>query len=104
MPEKARLIVTVWPDTADKVAVTVATPPASFMGLPLRLKVTFGGMSLSVTVYVCVVGVPNVALVGFDSVTSMVSSGSSKVSSTMSMGMIRLVTPGAKVRVPLARV
>ena len=50
MPEKARSTVTVWPDGAERVAVTVATPPASAIGLPLRLKVTVGAGSSSIMV------------------------------------------------------
>ena len=42
--------VTVKLDGAERVAVTVATPAASSMGLPLRLRVTSGGRSSSVMV------------------------------------------------------
>ena len=40
MPAKPRLTVTVWPDTADSVAVTVATPPfsANREGLDVHLS------------------------------------------------------------------
>ena len=43
-------------------------------------------------------------MVGFDKVTTTVSSISSTASSTMSMAIFWLVTPGAKVSVPLANV
>ena len=83
------------------MAVTVAwPPPASYIGLPLRLKLTEGGESLSIMVRVWVVIEPKLALIGFDRVTRMVSLGSFKASSTMSMEMLRVVTPGAKLRVP----
>ena len=68
VPEKARLTVTGSPETADKVAATVATPPASAMGLPLRLRVTEGAGSSSMMVPVPV-AVVIVALVGFERFT-----------------------------------
>ncbi|MEI6377434.1 MAG: hypothetical protein WCO97_09605 [bacterium] len=40
MPEKARFTVTGSLNTAESVAVTVATPPASAIGLPATLSVT----------------------------------------------------------------
>ena len=72
LPERARLTVTDWPEMADRVAVTVATPPASAMGLPLRLRVTVGGGSSSVMVPVPV-PVAIVALTGLDRLTVKVS-------------------------------
>ena len=50
VPEKASSTVTVRPEGADKLAVTVPTPPASVIGLPARLKVTVGGGSSSIMV------------------------------------------------------
>src|SRR5207247_2262748 len=41
---------TVRAEGADKVAVTVPTPPASAMGLPLRLRVTSAASNLVVAV------------------------------------------------------
>ena len=79
VPEKARLTVTGCPETADRVAVTVATPPASAIGLPLRLRVTVGGRSSSVMVPVPV-AVAMVALVGLERLTVKVSFGSLRVS------------------------
>ena len=79
VPDRTRLIVTVCPDTSERVAVTVATPPASSMGLPLRLKVTVGGRSSSVIVQVPV-GVAMVALAGLERLMVKVSFSSSRLS------------------------
>ncbi len=42
MPENAKFTVTGSPDTADSTAMIVATPPASAMGLPVKVSVTSG--------------------------------------------------------------
>ena len=98
VPEKARLTVTVWPDKADRVAVTVATPPASAMGLPVKLKVTVGGRSSSVMVQVPI-GVAMVALAGFERLTVKVSFGSSRLSGLIWTVKVLVVSPGLKIRV-----
>src|SRR5436309_16137766 len=98
MPEKAKLTVTVWADGQPRVAVTVATPPASAMGLPVRLKVTVGGRSSSVMVPVPV-GVAIVALVGLERLTVKVSFGSSRLSGLILTVKVSVVSPGLKVRV-----
>src|SRR6266536_119495 len=98
VPEKARLTVTVWPDTADRVAVTVATPPASDMGLPVKLKVTVGAGSSSMMVHVPT-EVAIVALVGLERSTVKVSSGSSRLSGLILTVKVLVVSPGLKVTV-----
>src|SRR5438034_1484179 len=98
VPEKARLTVSGCPETADRVAVRVAVPPASAMGLPLRLRVTEGGESSSMMVPVPVAGVM-VALVGFERLTVNVSFGSSRVSPFTWTVMVLVVSPALKIRV-----
>src|SRR5438876_751139 len=98
VPEKARLTVTGCPETADRVAVRVATPSASDMGLPLRLKLTVGGRSSSIIVPVPV-AVVIVALVGFERLTVNVSFGSSRVSPFTWTVMVLVVSPALKIRV-----
>ena len=98
VPEKARLTVTDWPETADRVAVTVATPPASAMGLPLRLRVTEGGASSSMMVPVPV-AVVIVALTGLERLTVKVSFNSLRVSPCTWTLTVLLVSPGLKVSV-----
>ena len=98
VPEKARLTVTDCPETADRVAVTVATPPASDMGLPLRLKLTVGGRSSSIIVPVPVALVI-VALTGLERLTVKVSLGSLRVSPLTWTVTVLLVSPGLKVSV-----
>src|SRR5216117_2616969 len=100
VPEKARLTVTGCPETADRVAVTVATPPASAIGLPLRLRVTVGGRSSSVMVHVPV-AVARVALAGLERLTVKVSFNSSKLSGLIWTVKVLFVSPGLKVRVVL---
>src|SRR5207247_1254573 len=98
VPEKAKLTVTLWPDTADRAAVTVARPPASAMGLPAKLNVTVGGRSSSVIVQVPE-GVAIVALVGLERLTVKVSFGSSRLSGLILTVKVLVVSPGLKVRV-----
>ena len=95
VPEKARLTVTDWPERADRVAVTVATPPASAMGLPLRLKLTVGGRSSSIIVPVPA-GVVIVALTGLVRLTVNVSFDSLRVSPLTWTVTVLLVSPGLK--------
>ena len=92
------MIVTAWPDTADRVAVTVAIPPASAMGLPVRFKVTAGGGSLSVIVPVPV-AVAMEALVGLERLTEKVSFASSRTSPFTRTVKVLVVSPGLKVSV-----
>ena|SRR5437867_6732638 len=98
VPEKARLTVTICPEMAERVAVTVATPPASAMGVPLKLKVTVGGKSSSVMVQVPA-GVVIVALVGLERLTVNVSFASSVRSGLIWTLKVLVVSPGLKVRV-----
>src|SRR5206468_8232609 len=98
VPEKAKLTVTDWPERADRVAVTVATPPASDMGLPLRLKLTVGGRSSSIIVPVPL-AVVIVALTGFERLTVKVSFNSLRVSPLTWTLKVLLVSPGLKVSV-----
>src|SRR2546426_7702870 len=98
VPEKARLTVTVLADGQPRVAVTVATPPASAIGLPLRLKVTVGGPSSSMIVPVPV-ALERVALDGLERLTVKVSSFSSRMSPLTETVIDLVVSPGLKVRV-----
>ena len=97
VPEKARLTVTVCADTSDKEAVTVATPPSSAIGLPLRLKMTVGGRSSSVMVPVPL-ATARVALTGLERLTVNVSFASSRTSPLTTTAMVFVVSPGLKVR------
>ena len=90
VPEKARLTVTVWAEGHPSVAVTVATPPASAMGLPLRVRVTVGGPSSSMIVPVPV-AVERVALVGLERLTVKASSFSSTMSPLTGTVMVLVV-------------
>ena len=98
VPENARSTVTGWADGQVRVAVTVATPPASAMGLPLRLKVTLGGPSSSMIVPVPV-AVERMALAGLERLTAKVSFNSSTRSPLTETLTVLLVSPGLKVRV-----
>ena len=80
------------------MAVTVATPPASAIGLPVRLRVTAGGASSSVIVPVPV-AVAIVALVALEILTRKVSSNSSTRSPLTTTVIVLLVCPGLKVSV-----
>ena len=95
---KARLAVTVALLALDRVAVTVATPAASAIGLPERLRVTKG--SLSKIVYVWTVFAPRPAFTGVSRVTWIVSSGSFRLSFTTVIETFLERSPGLKVHVP----
>ncbi len=82
MPLKARSTVTVWPLAALRVAVTVALPAASAMGLPARLSVTVGVGSSSVIEAVTCCVPDSAPLVTASMSTMIVSAGSSNVSCT----------------------
>jgi len=97
------LTVTVWLDAADR---TIARPAVVTLSEPLEAAVLnctvgVGAVSLSVMVYVDVVFTPSVAFAGADSVTTIVSLGSTRVSSTIATLIDLLVSPGLKVNVPL---
>src|SRR5438876_9677057 len=98
VPEKARLTVTAWPEISERVAVTVATPPASAMGLPLRLNVTVGGGSSSRMVPVPV-AVVVVVLIGWERLSVKVSSTSSRLSGLIWAGKGLIVPAGLEVGV-----
>ena len=95
MPENPRSTVTGNPDTADSVAVNVATPPVSKMlGLSTD-NVTAGGSSSSVIVVVCCCVPDSVAFVTPATSTITVSSLSSRVSGTALTVTVPLLSPAA---------
>ena len=104
MPEKPRSTVTGKPDTADSVAVNVATPPVSEMlGLSTD-NVTAGGSSSSLMVVVCCCVPASSPFVTLVTSTITVSSFSSSVSGTALTVTVPLVSPAAMTICVLERV
>ena len=80
VPANARFTVTAWPETADNVAVTIATPAASAIGLPEIPNVTVGSASSSVMPTVTCCTPLSVPLTTVPRSTMTVSLGSSSAS------------------------
>ena len=104
MPANARLTVVADDLVADSVAVTVATPPLSASGLPVRLRLTFGvpggGAPASVIVAVTAAGLPTVAFVALAIVTAIVSLPSARLSWRLVRVRLPVALPAGIVMVP----